>query len=204
MTPFTRRVHEALDFAAIHHDGQIRKDADVNIPYISHLFGVAYLLAQHDFAEDVVVAGVLHDFIEDVVDKKGKPKLESELIARFGEPVHRLVRYVTQTKRDSKGWKIDWHTRGEAYRTLLCDPSTPNEARAISCADKIHNIESLLMALDRHKGREAKMWGKLKATPDEQVEKFRLLHDGIQKCWHHPIVDAFEIKIVELARVLGT
>ena len=59
MTLFSERIHEALDFAAIHHRRQKRKDADLKIPYISHLFGVAYILAQYGFQEDVVVAGVL-------------------------------------------------------------------------------------------------------------------------------------------------
>ncbi len=169
MTPFSQRIHEALDFAAIHHAGQRRKDADIKIPYISHLFGVAYILAQYDFPEDVIVAGVLHDFIEDVVEKQWKPKLEPEMKKRFGENVHRLVRFVTQRKRDEAGGSVDWHTRGETYRRLLCDPGTPNEARAISCADKIHNIESLLMALGRHEGKEQKMWRRLKATPADQL-----------------------------------
>jgi (p)ppGpp synthase/HD superfamily hydrolase len=203
MTPFSERIHEALDFAATHHAGQKRKDADVKIPYISHLFGVAYILAQYDFTEDVVVAGVLHDFIEDVVEAQWKPKLEAELTRRFGDHVHGLVRFVTQKKRDEKGNRIEWHARGEAYRRLLCDPNTPDEARAISCADKIHNIESLLMALKRHEGREQKMWRRLKATPEEQLEKFRLLHAGFAACWQHPIVDALGAKINVLSDVIS-
>ena len=198
MTHFSERIHEALDFAAIHHAGQRRKDADIKIPYISHLFGVAYILAQYGFPEDVIVAGVLHDFIEDVVEKKWKPKLEPEMKKRFGENVHRLVRFVTQRKRGEAGGSVDWHTRGETYRKLLCDPGTPNEARAISCADKIHNIESLLMALERHEGKEQKMWRKLKATPADQLEKFRLLHAGISGCWKHPIVEEFGKKVEAL------
>ncbi len=198
MTPFSERIHAALDFAAIYHAGQNRKDADIKIPYVSHLFGVAYILAQYDFPEDVVVAGTLHDFIEDVVEKQWKPKLEKELTERFGENVHRLVRFVTQQKRNENGKKIEWHTRGEMYRMLLCDPTTPDEARAISCADKIHNIESLLMALKRHEGKEQKMWGRLKATPTEQLEKFRQLHAGFAACWKHPIVEELGKKVEQL------
>jgi (p)ppGpp synthase/HD superfamily hydrolase len=202
MTPFTPRIHEALDFAAIHHAGQKRKDADIRIPYISHLFAVAYILAQFDFPEDVVVAGVLHDFIEDVVEKEWKPKLEGELAGRFGEGVYTLVRLVTQQKRDARGKRIDWHARGEAYRKTICDPNTPDEARAISCADKIHNIESLLMALRRQQGKEQKMWRRLNASPADQIQKFQLLYTGIAACWRHPIVEEFGRKVEELAVVV--
>jgi (p)ppGpp synthase/HD superfamily hydrolase len=202
MIPFTERLHEALDFAAIQHAKQKRKDADINIPYISHLFGVAYILAQHGFGEDVVVSGVLHDFIEDIVEKKHKPILEQELTRRFGENVHRLVRFVTQQKRDERGKRIAWHARGEAYRKLLCDPTTPNEARAISCADKIHNIESLLMALRREEGKGGKLWRRMKATPADQLEKFHLLQVGLAACWTHPIVDEFGRKVGELTTLM--
>jgi (p)ppGpp synthase/HD superfamily hydrolase len=203
MPPFSVRIHEVLDFAAMHHAGQRRKDADIKIPYISHLFGVAYILAQYGFPEDVIVAGVLHDFIEDVVEKQWKPRLEAELKERFGDHVHSLVRLVTQQKRDARGRRIDWHARAEIYRKTICDPNTPDEARAISCADKIHNIESLLMALGRQKGREQKMWQRLKATPADQLEKFRLLHLGIAACWKHPIVEEFGRKVEALAGVIG-
>jgi hypothetical protein len=46
MTHFSERIHEALDFDAIHHAGQRRKDADLKIPYVSHLFGVGFILLQ--------------------------------------------------------------------------------------------------------------------------------------------------------------
>ncbi len=202
MTPFTARIHEALDFAALHHRHQRRKDPDLRIPYVSHLFGVAYLLAQYDFPERVVVAGILHDLLEDVVDAWGRHDLEDEMTKRFGHEVHSLVRLVTQKKRSSFWHAIDWHTRGEAYRQVLCDPSTPDEARAISCADKIHNIESLVLALHRLQGREHRLWSRLKAGPEGQLEKFRALHQGIASCWQHPIVDALAGAIRDLERAV--
>jgi (p)ppGpp synthase/HD superfamily hydrolase len=198
MTPFTVRIHEALDFAAIHHRRQKRKDPDIAIPYVSHLFGVAYILAEYDFPEDVVVAGILHDFLEDVVQKERKPKLAEELRKRFGDTVFELVSFVTQQKRDGQGRKIDWHTRGKIYRERLCAASTPEGAKAISCADKIHNIESIFMALERLKGRENKMWGRMKATPDQQLQKFVSLHEDLGKNWRHPILDRLSGMIVRL------
>ena len=200
MTPFSPRIHAALDFAAVHHHEQKRKDADVAIPYVSHLFGVCYILAQYDFEEDVVVAGILHDFLEDIVDKHDRPDLADDMKGQFGDRVHKLVTLVTQQKRDAGGQKLPWHIRGESYRETLLSPTTPDEARAISCADKIHNIESLVMALGRMKGNEQAMWAKLQASPEDQLKKFVSLHAAIGSRWKHPIVDELERKI----RILGS
>jgi (p)ppGpp synthase/HD superfamily hydrolase len=203
MTTFSQRIHETLDFAAFHHRRGKRKDADITIPYVSHLFGVCYILAQYDFDEDIVVAGILHDFLEDVVQEQHDEKLENEMRERFGKRVHKLVSLVTQQKRDVAGKKLPWLIRGEQYRKVLLARTTPDGARAISCADKIHNIESLLMALGRLKGDEKRMWGKLKATPAQQLEKFWMLHDGIRQAWQHPIVDEFGRKIDALEKAMS-
>jgi (p)ppGpp synthase/HD superfamily hydrolase len=204
MTPFTERIHEAADFAARYHKDQLRKDDDIEIPYASHLFGVSYILAEYEFDEDTVVAGLLHDLIEDVVEKKNKPEIEEEMIRKFGQRVGTLVRFVTQTKRDGNGKKIDWDTRNELYRAVICSPPTPNEARAISCADKIHNIESMLMALRRLRGKEHRFWSKLKGTPEQQAKKFKLLHAGIVAVWQHPIVDELGKRAEEIGQVVRT
>jgi (p)ppGpp synthase/HD superfamily hydrolase len=191
-----------LDFAAIHHRCQKRKDPDIAIPYFSHLFGVAYILGQYDFPEDVVVAGILHDFLEDVVQKRNKPKLAEEMRAKFGETVFDLVSLVTQQKKDDQGQKIDWHARAEAYRKRLCSPNTPEGAKAISCADKIHNIESLLMGLERLKGREQRLWKRLKATPEEQLQKFEELHEEIGRNWQRPVLNELNNMIARLKDVI--
>jgi len=62
MTPLLKR---ALDQAAVWHQGQKRKYPGVDVPYMSHLAGVALLLAKHGFDDEVVAAGALHDAIED-------------------------------------------------------------------------------------------------------------------------------------------
>jgi len=202
MTPFSARIHAAFDFAAIHHRKQMRKDPDIEIPYIAHLFGVAYILASHDLSEDTVVAGVLHDFLEDIVEKKRRPKLAIEFRTVFGEHVYQLVRLVTHRKKDEHGKDVPWEVRTAEYVSRLSSPSTPNEAKAISCADKIHNIESLLIALDRNTANPNRMWNKLKKTPKEQLEKFRALHDGISTHWQHPLVADLASMIQKLEKAL--
>ena len=198
MIPFSRRIHEAFDFAALHHRKQTRKDPDIDIPYVSHLYGVSYLIAQFDFSEDAVIAAVLHDFLEDIVQRKGKPKLGEEFRERFGDHVYTLVELVTEQKWSAHGMPVSWHERRDRYRQRISSPDTPVEAKAISCADKIHNIESMLMAFERNRGNEKRMWGRLKASPKEQLMKFRMLHDAIALHWQHPLLDMLDARTKEL------
>ena len=191
MTAYSIQIHKAFDFAAIAHSvvmNQYRKDPDIVIPYFSHLVGVAFILASQRFPEEVIIAGVLHDLIEDVIEK-GHPEYEKMTKDAFGNHVYDLVDWVTQRKKDAHGVKIDWHIRGQAYINRLME--APNDAKAISCADKIHNIESLVLALERG----VPIWNNLKATPADQLKKFQSLHAALSKTWEHPILDELQARI---------
>ena len=58
-------LKRALDHAAVWHREQRRKYPNVDVPYMSHLAGVAVILSRHGFDDEVVAAGALHDVIED-------------------------------------------------------------------------------------------------------------------------------------------
>ncbi len=200
-TPFSRDIHRAFDFAAHEFRFLKRKDPDKNIPAISHLAGVAYLLAQYGFPEQVVIAGILHDYLEDIVQtpfgeqRSRRRRLEKE----FGQEVVSLIEHVTQKKYGGPGGKRSWETRNQEYIEHLCAPETPADALAISCADKIHNIQSLIMALERNHDDPNAVWRRLKATPSEQLEKFREHHRRLAARWSHPILDHLKLMIDQLA-----
>ena len=182
MTSFSLRIHRAFDYTAMAHRNQTRKDPDISIPYFSHLAGVAQILSIHNFSEDVIIAGVLHDLIEDVIEKGNAEYNEKRTKAEFGDNVYSLVDWVTQRKKDQNNIKIAWEVRGQAYIDRL--KGAPNEAKAISCADKIHNMQSIILAIDRG----VPMWKHLKANPDDQIQKFQNLHNTVSALWQHPIV----------------
>lgn len=46
------------------------------------------------------------------------------------------------------------------------------------------------------------MWRRMNASPEEQVEKFMLLHNGIAAVWQHPIVDLLAERIRDLKEVV--
>ena len=59
----SNRFAEALSFATDLHATQYRKGTQ--IPYISHLLGVASLAIEYGADEDEAIAALLHDAIED-------------------------------------------------------------------------------------------------------------------------------------------
>ena len=187
MLPFTRRIHTAIDLAAGAHRDQARKDRDRRVPYVAHVFGVACLLAEFGFDEDVFVAGLLHDVLED------QPAYRQQ-VEDFGERVAGLVRAVTERKLDAAGRERPWAARKSEYIEHL--RSAPAEAKAISCADKIHNMQSILLALERG----GRIWEAMKAPPDQQLDRFRRLRAALADGWQHPILARFDAVLAELER----
>ncbi len=182
MIAFTPRLHRALDLAALAHNGQVRKDPGLAIPHVAHVCGVAFLLAGHGFEEDVVVAGLLHDVLED------SPRFEPELRA-FGDRVHAIVRQVSEAAKGAP-----WRERKVRYANALRD-AWP-EAKAVSCADKIHNMQSILLSIER--GRP--VWPVLTNTdPLEQVQRLVWLRDALADGWDHPILATYDATLARLA-----
>lgn len=177
----SERLHKAIDLAACAHQGQFRKDADVKIPYVAHVYGVAMQLTQHGFSEDVIVAGLLHDVLED-------SPLFAPQVAAFGADVQRWVETVTDPFANSKG-EGDWLTRKQTYIGQLRDGEP--EAKAIACADKIHNMESTLMGIRRGAASH------LKRPLSVQVEYWRQCRAAFGD-WSHPMLNRYDELIGEL------
>lgn len=123
-------VSRALEFAAIKHQGQFRKNPTKKIPYIAHPAEVGIRLAREGYDDEVVAAGILHDVVEDCgVELK-------ELTDMFSPRVANLVDQVSEPSKE-----LSWGTRKAAYRKKL--ETADVEALAISAADHLHNLESL-------------------------------------------------------------
>lgn len=130
------RLFSAINRASELHRDQIRKGKDMT-PYVSHLYGVSYILSKSTDDEDVLIAGLLHDTLEDVPGYN-KDKLEEE----FGERVRQIVEGVTEPLDANKDMSEQkpWLERKEAYIEAL--RNGPKESAMVSCADKIHNLMS--------------------------------------------------------------
>jgi (p)ppGpp synthase/HD superfamily hydrolase len=127
----TPQIKKAIQFSARKHQGQLRRESEP-LPYITHPFSVAILVAEDGAHDDVVTAALLHDTIEDTETTR------EEIAAVFNEYVAELVMHVTEDK------SLPWKARKAGYLTHL--ETAPEEALLIAMADKIDNIESKLEA----------------------------------------------------------
>lgn len=133
----TDRFFQILNLAARLHRDHFRKDKH-KTPYISHLYGVATMLASVTDDEDVVIAGLMHDSLEDVPDYT-----YDDLVVDCGERVAQLVRNVTEEK------SMPYRERKLAYLDHL--RNSDSDSLLISVADKLHNALSFATMLDDHK-----------------------------------------------------
>lgn len=150
MTP---RLELAFRWAAVCHDGQVRKGSDA--PYFEHVAAVGLILDHAGFDEDVVITGLLHDVVEDTV------KTVAEVEARFGPVVADLVAHCSEVKTDDRGNKRPWIDRKRDHLAAMA--VAPLGARAVMLADKLHNLVSI--ELDLHEGRP--VWSQFNAGRDQ-------------------------------------
>jgi (p)ppGpp synthase/HD superfamily hydrolase len=127
------RTELALRYASVGHRGQVRKATSV--PYVQHVIAVAWILDRAGFAEDVVIAGLLHDLVEDT------PTTLGDIERRFGPVVAELVGRCSEVKTDANGTRRAWLDRKNDHLAELTD--APPEAHAVMLADKLHNLISI-------------------------------------------------------------
>ena len=152
--PFmSSRLEQALRFAAVGHQGQVRRSSGV--PYVEHVVAVAWILDRAGFDEDVVIAGLLHDLVEDT--SQTLPDVEQ----RFGRVVAELVAHCSEVKTDDQGRKRPWIDRKSEHLAALRE--APAGARAIVLADKLHNLISI--DIDLREGRP--VWNEFHAGRDQ-------------------------------------
>ena len=148
----TKKIHDAIIFAAKAHEGQRRKGTD--IPYITHPFEVAQILMEAGCDETLIIAGLLHDTLEDT------EVTAAEIEEQFGPEVLALV------DSDSEDKSLSWEDRKKHTIEYLRDRASLEEL-LLACADKLANMRSIkadYMVLgdkvwDRfHRGKEQQSW----------------------------------------------
>lgn len=133
----TERFNEALVFTASLHCQQTRKGPQ-EVPYISHLLGVASLVLEANGDEDMAIAALLHDAVED----QGGYETLDRIRERFGERVAHMVEGCTD---DFTGHgHTSWCERKTKYIAHLRE-EVDEETRIVSLADKVHNARAILL-----------------------------------------------------------
>ncbi len=130
--PKVRRDKNMIDFAiemaAKAHREQVRKGTV--IPYITHLIGVAVLLAQSDCADELITAGLLHDTTEDT------PIGLEDIRDQFGGYVASIGEGCSEPDKT-----LDWEDRKKHTIEFLKTASL--DIRIVACADKLNNIRTI-------------------------------------------------------------
>jgi (p)ppGpp synthase/HD superfamily hydrolase len=175
-------LKSALDWASVWHRKQNRKYPGAQVPYVSHLMGVVVILSRHGFDDEVVAAGALHDCMEDCGVTR------DELVQRFGERVAELVANVSEPDKT-----LPWEERKKRY--LEHFPHKPWEAQAITLADKIDNLRSILVCQRDH----GDPWPMFKRGREQQLQRFDALLAAARALPAHPLIDEFS-EVLELVR----
>ncbi len=156
-TLFSPLIEHAIELSAQWHDGTYRKSAwrapafegsegdEIQTPVISHLAAVASIVRRAGWEAPVVAAAYLHDAIEDR-NKHGQRLRRRQLRDAMGAEVTQLVVQVSEQKLDDEGEMRPWRARKEGYLDNIRTGSP--EATAISLADKIHNLWSIVQSIE--------------------------------------------------------
>jgi (p)ppGpp synthase/HD superfamily hydrolase len=184
-TPFlTDRFGDALRFAHQLHLRQVRKGA--NVPYVSHLLGVASLVLEDGGSEDEAIAGLLHDAVE---DQGGRPTLEA-IRGRFGERVARIVEGCTDADTIPKP---PWRERKERYIAHI--RHAPVDVRRVSSADKVHNARAIL---SDYRIQGDALWPIFKGGKEGTLWYYRSLVEAFRAAGSGRLVDELDRVVTEL------
>ena len=126
----TQLLLKAIDFAAIKHKDQRRKDPN-KTPYINHPIGVAQIISKEANISDIdiLIGAVLHDTVEDT-----ETTLD-EIEEVFGSKIRIIVDEVSDDKLKSK------EERKQAQ--IDKSPFVSYEAKIVKLADKLYNLRDL-------------------------------------------------------------
>lgn len=164
-------LEKALQIASMAHEGQYRKHTKV--PYIVHPVAVGMLLQKAGYGEDLIAAGLLHDTVEDTnmtlwdIERDFGPKI-AEIVAGCSEPDKSLP----------------WQVRKEHTIEFLRTASV--EIRVVACADKLHNITSIISDYEQY-GEQ--IWERFNAGKQKQEWYYRNVVESLESATSFPLLD---------------
>jgi len=184
----SKRLQEAFTYASDLHADQKKKGT--NIPYLSHLLGVASMVLVHEGDEDETIAALLHDAVE---DQGGLPTLE-EIRKRFGDRVAQIVEGCTDADAIPKP---PWRERKEKYIAHLRQADA--SVRRVSAADKLYNVRSIVE--DYRKVGES-IWKRFTGKKDGTLWYYRTLAKTFREIYPSPLTDELGRVVSELEKLV--
>lgn len=117
-------LQKAIYFAKEKHAGQKRKGG--NVPYTTHIFGVAKILEEENADLKTIIVGILHDTLEDT-----NTTIE-ELTKEFGVEIACMV----DTLSEKKGLPYKDRKHMQSIRIKY----SSKEVKMVKCADCLSNL----------------------------------------------------------------
>jgi GTP pyrophosphokinase len=125
-------IERAYHFAVKSHAGHRRANG---MPYVSHPFGVALILADLRLDSVTICSGLLHDTVEDC------GVTVAQLREEFGEEVALIVDGVTKLGRVEFSRKEE--RQAETFRKMLLAMAKDIRVILVKLADRLHNMRTL-------------------------------------------------------------
>lgn len=186
------RFQEALQWAFELHRTQTLKGGG-NIPYYSHLMGVASIALKHGADEEEAMAALLHDAVED----QGGRETLAQIERRFGPRVAEIVAGCSDSETIPKP---PWKERKEAYIAHIREAS--ESILLVSASDKLYNARAILDDL-RQVGND--VWKRFKGGKEGSLWYYQSLVRAYRQSPNAterllPLFNALEKTVVELTR----
>ena len=152
----------AKEFAINAHMGQIRK-SEPDKPMIIHPLSVGLILEEYGYNDLVVAAGYLHDVVEDT-----KYTIE-DVQNMFGKDVASLVMNASEPDKS-----LSWEERKK--HTIENTKNLPLENKLVICADKINNLEDLMIKFQKSGTRN---FSSFKRGEEQQKWYYTSIYEGL-------------------------
>jgi (p)ppGpp synthase/HD superfamily hydrolase len=176
------KILKAIDTAAKAHKNQFRKGTKT--PYITHPYAVGMILLKEGCSEDLVVAGILHDTLADTVINL------DYLRSKFGSKVADIVKGCSEPDKS-----LPWEDR-KTHLIEYMKVATPI-IKAVSCADKLHNI---LTMLEDYDAQGEMLWERFNGGREKQEWYYRSL---VQSFLQPPVHEDFKKLFLAYAKAVG-
>jgi len=188
----TPKISETINYVSKLHSKQFRK-GDPTLPYVSHLFAVAWILSEYTDDEEVIIAGLLHDSLEDVEGYTYK-QLESD----FGKKVADMVLNVSEDKAANEAdKKTSWDIRKQKYLEHL--QSADKDSLLVCGADKIHNTAAYI---NDYKKDGADTWNRFNASPQKKISFYSKIAEILKTRLDNDMGDRLEKELETLSSLL--
>ncbi len=177
---------QAFTYASNLHADQQRKGKDV--PYISHLMGVAAIVLEQGGTENQAIGALLHDAVED------QDVTVEEIREQFGDEVAEIVEGCTDAETKPKP---PWRERKEKYIAHLSEAG--RSVWLVAAADKVYNARTIL-ADYRTEGES--LWQRFTGRKDGTLWYYKTLAHTFREIDPSPLADELGRVVSELERLV--